>query len=444
MKRRTSFLIAAIAATLWLTPSTEAHAQFGRLIDTVKNTVKREAKHEAEKQVKKQANNALTDINYKKLSEEGKWCIEQLRHPEALPPVPACMEKQVGNLDYISALGTAKPADVTALRQMIDARHASNQKIIAARGTIQGDFSKYCTDDAAVSAVYNEITTEETNLKTFYKMVTDNVSYITEMVGVTPDGKGGYTILDGALVRIADAPDVTARKVGGKASFTAGNELDYADPSEAAVAKEIVQTLRNTAILMDTQDPAKRELPYLKAHAAALLIDEALTTNDPKNQRPDVVEVTEQKESSSAVGSSSKNNSSKSSSANQSSAKKKVKEYQIRKGGEKGFVTEDGIVYDWAHRKLGSLPKGNGDIKDDRGRTIGRIWGGDIKNSSGNMVCHVTDGGSISVPGSNATVAEVKPYVGTVERKGGKSLGSVPGVKPVWAAAIIFCNFFDF
>ena len=439
MKRRTSFLLcAATAAALCLTPAIEAHAQFGGLLNSVKNTVKKEVKHAVKKEAKKQANNALTDINYKNLSEEGKWCIEQLRHPEALPPAPECMQNPAGNLSYISALGTANPADVAALKQMIDARHASNQKIIAARGTFEGDFSKYCTDDAAVSAVYNGITLEETHLQTFYKMLNDDVSYITEMVGVTPDGQGGYTILDGALVRIAKAPDVTARKVGGKASFTSGNELDYADPSEVDEVKKIAQTLRNTAILFDTADPAEREMPYLKAQAAAFLLDEALETNDPKNQRPDEVNT---KEETVIVSSSGSGTGSSKKSAGQ---KTKVKEYVIKKGGQTGYVTADGIVYDWAHRKLGSLPKGNGDIKNATGRTIGKIWGGDIKNSSGNMVCHVTNGGSISVPGSNATVADVKAYTGAVERKGGKSLGSVAGVKPVWAAAIIFCDFFDF
>ena len=135
--------------------------------------------------------------------------------------------------------------------------------------------------------------------------------------------------------------------------------------------------------------------------------------------------------------------------ANKSSNKKdtstpKVQEWTIEKNGNRGFVDANGVVYNWAHKKIGQLPKGNGDIKDGFGSTIGRISSGDIYNSSGTKVATVSSGGSIAVPGSTATVAEVRGG-GRIDRmKDSKTLGYCD-VRPYeWAVAIIFCDFFKF
>ena len=137
--------------------------------------------------------------------------------------------------------------------------------------------------------------------------------------------------------------------------------------------------------------------------------------------------------------------------SNQTSGKKasnnttpKVKEWTIEKGGSRGYVDANGVVYDWAHKKIGQLPKGSGDIKDASGSTIGRISSGDIYNRSGNKVATVSSGGSISVPGSNATVAEVRGAGRIDMTKDSKTLGYCD-VRPYeWAVAIIFCDFFKF
>lgn len=124
---------------------------------------------------------------------------------------------------------------------------------------------------------------------------------------------------------------------------------------------------------------------------------------------------------------------------------RKVREYRIEKGSARGFVDENGVVYNWAHKKIGQLPKGSsGDITNDTGHRIGSIWSGDIKNSSGNLVCHVTSGGSISVQGSNATVAEVRGAGRVDMTKDSKTLGYCDCHNNVWTAAIIFCDFFRF
>ena len=129
--------------------------------------------------------------------------------------------------------------------------------------------------------------------------------------------------------------------------------------------------------------------------------------------------------------------------ASNKSTSSKVKEWTIEKGGKKGYVDANGVVYDWAHKKIGQLPKGSGDIKDGSGSTIGRISGGDIYKS-GNKVASVTSGGSISVPGSNATVAEVRGSGRIDMTKDSKTLGYCD-VRPYeWAVAIIFCDFFRF
>ena len=121
----------------------------------------------------------------------------------------------------------------------------------------------------------------------------------------------------------------------------------------------------------------------------------------------------------------------------------KVQEWRIEKGSSRGFVDANGVVYNSSHKKIGQLPKGSGDIKDASGSTIGRISMGDIYDRSG-KVCTVSSGGSIAVPGSNATVAEVHAGGRIDMRQGGKTLGYCD-VRPYeWAVAIIFCDIFKF
>ena len=136
-------------------------------------------------------------------------------------------------------------------------------------------------------------------------------------------------------------------------------------------------------------------------------------------------------------------------SSNQASGKKsnnttkKVQEWTIEKNGSRGYVDANGVVYNSSHKKIGQLPKGSGDIKDGSGSTIGRINSGDIY-VRGNKVCTVTSGGSISVPGSNATVAEVHAGGRIDMKQNSKTLGYCD-VRPYeWAVAIIFCDFFNF
>ena len=130
---------------------------------------------------------------------------------------------------------------------------------------------------------------------------------------------------------------------------------------------------------------------------------------------------------------------------NSKTVAKKVQEWPIEKGSARGFVDANGVVYDWSHKKIGQLPKnGIGDIKDGYGNNIGRISMGDIYDSSGNKVCTVSSGGSISVPGSNTTVAEVRGSGRIDMMADSKTLGYCD-VRPYeWAVAIIYCNFFKF
>ena len=138
-------------------------------------------------------------------------------------------------------------------------------------------------------------------------------------------------------------------------------------------------------------------------------------------------------------------NKTKSNSGSNKVTAKKVKEWSIEKGSARGFVDANGVVYDWAHKKIGQLPKnGSGDIKDEMGNNIGRISMGDIYDRNGNKICTVSSGGSIAVPGSNATVAEVRGSGRIDMMKDSKTLGYCD-VRPYeWAIAIIFCDFFKF
>ncbi len=133
----------------------------------------------------------------------------------------------------------------------------------------------------------------------------------------------------------------------------------------------------------------------------------------------------------------------KASGGTKATAAPKVKEWSIEKGSNRGYVDENGVVYNSSHKKIGQLPKGSGDIKDASGSTIGRISMGDIYDRSG-KVCTVSSGGSISVPGSNATVAEVHAGGRIDMNKDSKTLGYCD-VRPYeWAVAIIFCDIFNF
>jgi len=131
-------------------------------------------------------------------------------------------------------------------------------------------------------------------------------------------------------------------------------------------------------------------------------------------------------------------------SSGNSSNTQKVREYTIEKGSARGYVDENGVVYNGSHTKLGQLPKGSGDITDATGHKIGSVWSGDIKDSSGNLLCTVSSGGSIAVKGSNATVAEVKANGRIDMSKDSKTLGYCNCNNHVWTAAIIFCNLFRF
>lgn len=136
-------------------------------------------------------------------------------------------------------------------------------------------------------------------------------------------------------------------------------------------------------------------------------------------------------------------NSNKATGTKKATTAPKVQEWRIEKGSNRGFVDANGVVYDSSHKKIGKLPNGSGDIVDASGRTIGRISMGDIYDSSG-KVCTVSSGGSIAVPGSNATVAEVHAGGRIDMNQGGKTLGYCD-VRPYeWAAAIIFCDIFKF
>ena len=129
---------------------------------------------------------------------------------------------------------------------------------------------------------------------------------------------------------------------------------------------------------------------------------------------------------------------------NTNSTQKNVREYRIEKGSARGYVDENGVVYNWSHTKLGQLPKGSGDITNATGSRIGSIWSGDIKDSSGNLLCTVSSGGSISVKGSNATVAEVHAAGRVDWSKDSRTIGYCDCNNYVWTAAIIFCNIFKF
>lgn len=138
-----------------------------------------------------------------------------------------------------------------------------------------------------------------------------------------------------------------------------------------------------------------------------------------------------------------KNNSGKK--VNNNTNAPKVQEWTIEKNGKSGFVDANGVVYDWAHSKIGQLPKGYGNILNGSGSIIGSIdMMGVIYDASGRELCTVHPGGYISIPGSNASVAEVHAAGSYAMSKDSRTIGTCD-VRPYeWGAAIIFCDFFNF
>lgn len=144
-----------------------------------------------------------------------------------------------------------------------------------------------------------------------------------------------------------------------------------------------------------------------------------------------------------AQSSGKKTGGSKATTTKKATAAPKVQEWRIEKGSDRGFVDANGVVYNSSHKKIGQLPNGSGDIVDASGSTIGRISMGDIYDRSG-KVCTVSSGGSIAVPGSNATVAEVHAGGRIDMNQSGKTLGYCDARPYEWAVAIIFCDIFKF
>lgn len=122
----------------------------------------------------------------------------------------------------------------------------------------------------------------------------------------------------------------------------------------------------------------------------------------------------------------------------------KVQEWPIEKDGKRGYVDANGVVYDWAHTKIGQLPpNGRGDILDGTGSRIGYISpGGTIYDSSGTELATVHASGSTSLPGSNATVIDVHASGHITWSKDYKTIGTCDARPYEWAIAIIYCNFF--
>ena len=132
-------------------------------------------------------------------------------------------------------------------------------------------------------------------------------------------------------------------------------------------------------------------------------------------------------------------------SGNNNNNNQRVREWKIEKDGKTGYVDANGIVYDWRHNKLGQLPKnGSGSITNLYGNPIGRINMGDIYDNSGKKLATVTSGGSISVPGSNATVAEVRGGGRIDWTKDSKTIGYCDARPYEWAVVLVFCDFFKF
>lgn len=211
-----------------------------------------------------------------------------------------------------------------------------------------------------------------------------------------------------------------------------GERIGRAPDIDKQVAAYIYFGLLNNKPDIDTkrakieQERLLAEQARIKAAQEAEAKRKAMAANQPKTQQT-----------------SGKKSSSTQKKATSNTTKPKVQEWRIEKGSSRGYVDANGVVYNSSHQKIGQLPNGSGDIKDASGSTIGRISMGDIYDRSG-KVCTVSSGGSISVPGSNATVAEVHAGGRIDMNKDSKTLGYCD-VRPYeWAVAIIFCDIFRF
>ena len=240
----------------------------------------------------------------------------------------------------------------------------------------------------------------------------------------------GDVIMDGEAVgRIDDAGKVTwegqtiGKAAGIDKQVTAYIFFGILNDKQAISAK---RAQRKEEQLRVEQERKRAEEARIKAAQEAEAKPKAAAANQPKTN---------------PAGS--KKSTTQQTGTKKSSTAAKVQEWRIEKGSDRGYVDANGVVYNSSHRMIGKLPNGSGDITDANGHTIGRISMGDIYDGS-NKVCTVSSGGSISVPGSNATVAEVHAGGRIDMNKDGKTLGYCD-VRPYeWAVAIIFCDIFKF
>lgn len=113
-------------------------------------------------------------------------------------------------------------------------------------------------------------------------------------------------------------------------------------------------------------------------------------------------------------------------------------------GSGRGIVTNDGLVLDLGKNTLkGKMPRGDGNIENGYGSSVGRISGGALYkgstklgtfNSSGNEL--ITSDGTKIIAESNGDVYKIKSS-NTRERLGECRCGNAR-----WAIALVFGNFF--
>lgn len=291
------------------------------------------------------------------------------------------------------------------------------------------------------------------------KLAGKNIIYTIEKNGdiTTNDGNKAGQLLDGGIVNCQNCtPYLTVTASGdvmmdgeaignidnaGKVTWE-GKTIGKAPGIDRQVAAYIYFGILNDKQTITTRRAQIKE-EQLRVEQERKQAEEARLKAAQEQEAKRKAMAANQAKNAQSSGKKASTSSNKATGTKKTTAAPKVQEWRIEKGSNRGFVDANGVVYNSSHKKIGQLPNGSGDIVDASGRTIGRISMGDIYDSSG-KVCTVSSGGSIAVPGSNATVAEVHAGGRIDMNQGGKTLGYCD-VRPYeWAVAIIFCDIFKF
>ncbi|MBP3726246.1 MAG: hypothetical protein J6I60_03410 [Bacteroidaceae bacterium] len=312
--KKHSLALKALSVAALMTFATTANAQFGNVLNKVKDKTVNSVK----KSAKKAADKAIDKAKEKAYQKAYKIVEKKVLGGKHMPELPWTMDHgAVVNLNaatsggdgnvvaWLWSLGDVSEAEAEALRAKMEARYKANNKIILAQNT--GVFASL---KGMAAELLQEVSNEQARYWAFY----DAVKHIlnTTASGMTAKGDGTCD------VRKTNAGIIAARTGGGigvMLGLTADNkgrfhELNgmgtYLEDDQLAVAQDAAKRAHNIAILLKGVDGTQDDNASLeglidktvfgesgfdtdwafetdRAEVFARLTDQAIASNSPAN-----------------------------------------------------------------------------------------------------------------------------------------------------------------